>query len=204
MVIGFLASASSSFAMPSSSFEFHADLHVLECRNVFRDRLVERDLPLLGEHHDRHARDRLAHGVDAEDRILGHRRLGFGIEHADGFEIGDLAIPHDERDGARDGALRTFAAQPLRDAVEPFGRQSDLARPCGGQVLRRQTRERRKNQNERKSQRLECTHVAPPIEVRFRSPRAHRNFDTMMLTERFQSQRENEIVISLKRPRCMG
>ena len=146
---------------------FNADFHVFECRDVLRNRILEHDLALLEHHHDRDRGDRLGHGVDAEDRILGHRRLGFGIEHADGLEIRNLAVTHDHRDSARDGALRAFGAQPLGDAVEPLGRQPDVRRPGGRQVLRREVCEKRKNDNERESQGFECTHVAPPILVRF-------------------------------------
>ena len=45
--------------------------------------IVERDQPLLDQHHERDRRDRLRHRIDAEDRILAHRLLALDVRHAD-------------------------------------------------------------------------------------------------------------------------
>ena len=42
------------------------------------DRLVERDLALLDQHHERDRGDRLAHRIDAEDGVVLDRRVAPG------------------------------------------------------------------------------------------------------------------------------
>src|SRR2546422_6080835 len=49
----------------------------LERGEILRDRVVERQLPLLDEHHDAHARDGLRHGGDPEDRVAPHGEVRF-------------------------------------------------------------------------------------------------------------------------------
>jgi hypothetical protein len=102
------------------------DLWLRQCWNVLADGLIERDLAILEENHRRDGGDRLAHGVDAEDRVLRHRRLRLRIDKADVFEIGDLAVAGDEQHGAGDFALGGVGAQHLRDFPEPLAGEADL------------------------------------------------------------------------------
>src|SRR2546427_6712767 len=53
----------------------------LERGEILRDRVVERQLPLLDEHHDAHARDGLRHGGDPEDRVAPHGEVRRSEEH---------------------------------------------------------------------------------------------------------------------------
>ena len=73
-------------------------------RDPAGDRVVERNPPFLGKHHEGDARDRLGHRVDAEDRVL----LEAGVlcqrgvaEHA---LVDELALSRDEKQGARQEA----------------------------------------------------------------------------------------------------
>ena len=104
-----------------------ADFDVLEGRDVLGDRIGERQLALLEQHHRRHRGDRLGHGIDAEDRILGHRRLLLGVEAAHGLEVGDLAVPRDEQDGAGDRALGDVGLERVGDRLQALGGSPTLS-----------------------------------------------------------------------------
>ena len=53
-----------------------------ELGNVFGDRVVERQLALIDQHHGRDRRDRLGHRGDAIDRALADRHAGLGVLQA--------------------------------------------------------------------------------------------------------------------------
>ena len=76
------------------------DLEVRELGNVLRHRIVELPLAFLEQHHHRDAGDRLGHRVDAEDRVLLHRRAALQVALAGGLELHDLAVLRDHRDDA--------------------------------------------------------------------------------------------------------
>ena len=103
-----------------------ADPHLGDLRDVLPHGIAERELALLDEDHRRDRRDRLAHRVDAEDRVLRHRRLRRRIQHAHALEQRDPALPRDQEDGAGDLALLRVVAQRRHDAAQPLGRQAHL------------------------------------------------------------------------------
>ena len=71
-----------------------ADLHVGEGGDVFRDRIGDEQPSLLDQHHRRDRDDRLGHRIDAEDRVVGHRRAAG--RSAPTVPIGDLAVARDQ------------------------------------------------------------------------------------------------------------
>ena len=77
------------------------DAEVLPRRNVGLDRIVQRDLALFDQHHERDAGERLGHRIDAEDRVDGQRRVALDVSLADSAEVSDLAVPRDEGHCAR-------------------------------------------------------------------------------------------------------
>ena len=97
---------------------FDPDLHLREGGNVFRHGLVDREPPFLDQRHRRDADDRLGHGIDAEDRVLGHRRSAWS-EGAEPLGEADLAVPRDQHGDAGSAA------------------RGDLALHCRGQPIQR-------------------------------------------------------------------
>jgi hypothetical protein len=55
------------------------DLHVGELGQILRERVVELKATLLIELHERDTRDRLAHGINLNERVTAHGALGFAI-----------------------------------------------------------------------------------------------------------------------------
>ena len=95
-----------------------ADLHVGEGGNVFRDGIVELDLALLDQLHRHDGGDRLGHREQAEDGLVGDRRLGHHVLHAEGFVIDRLAVLLDQDDRAGDLAGRDLVLEELADLGE--------------------------------------------------------------------------------------
>ena len=62
------------------------------------DLVIEAEHAFLDQHHQGDGGDRLAHGVDAEDRILPHGLAAFEIHLAGHADMGDVttAIDHGE------------------------------------------------------------------------------------------------------------
>src|ERR1700730_15917545 len=106
---------------PGGTHLLDADLHVLELGEVFCDRLVERDLALLVEHHGRDLGDRLGHRIDAKNCIADHWRFGFWIEGADSLEIPELSMSCDEQYESRRLSCCCILPKNVGDAVEPLG-----------------------------------------------------------------------------------
>ena len=88
--------------------------------------IPQRESAFLVERHQGDADDRLGHGVDAEDRVVGHRPAGFPIRHAYRLPVGDLALAghHPDRPGKL--AEIDILLHGLRDAVESILRQTDF------------------------------------------------------------------------------
>ncbi|MFK4624223.1 hypothetical protein ABIF50_007529 [Bradyrhizobium diazoefficiens] len=95
-----------------------ADFHIGEGRDVFRDRIVELDLAVLDQSHRDDGRDRLAHREQAENRLVGDRRLAGHILHAEGFVIDRLAVLLDQHGCAGDLAGRDLVLEELADLGE--------------------------------------------------------------------------------------
>src|SRR5215469_6536307 len=68
----------------------HTHLEPAHLGDVLGDRLGEIELAVLPQHHGRHRRDGLAHGVDAEDGVLRHRHLG--SRRARAYRNGKIAL----------------------------------------------------------------------------------------------------------------
>ena len=103
--------------------QFAVDEHVEvgEFGNELRHRIRQRELAFLVEHHRRDGGDGLAHGVDAEQGVLGHGPVVVRATLAHRLEVHDLAVPGDEGDHARELALVHVALGRLGDAIQAFG-----------------------------------------------------------------------------------
>ncbi|MNR11717.1 hypothetical protein D3C85_1280310 [compost metagenome] len=96
------------------------DAKVLPRRDVLADRIVESDLAFLDQHHDRHRGDRLRHRVDAEDRILGQRRLPLAVGHAQHRIQHDFAAPpHLDQRAGQLAACHVGGIEKLLDPLQP-------------------------------------------------------------------------------------
>ena len=87
---------------------------------------AEREAVLLVQDHHGDAGDRLAHRVDAEERVLGHRFLRLEVAVAVRVEVRDLAAAGDQARGAGDFARLDVAVHRSVDAGEALGRETDL------------------------------------------------------------------------------
>ncbi len=97
-------------------------LHGREGREVGGDRIDEPDTPFLQESHQRGADDRLGHRVEAEDRVLRHRRARLLVAPAELSGMHDLAVPRDQRAHARKGSAFDIGQHAPVDPLEaaPF------------------------------------------------------------------------------------
>ena len=96
-----------------------ADHDVLELGKILRDRGGEIELAPIDQHHGGHAGDRLGHRGDPEDRIALQRDGLCAVAKADGLQIGDLAVPRDGRDCARESAGIDLRLFPRADPRQP-------------------------------------------------------------------------------------
>ena len=92
------------------------DAQVLPRRDVRGDVVVEAEGPFLDQHHQRHRGDRLAHRIDAEDRILAHRLVALEVHAAGHAGMRKLAAAVDHGQHARQAAAIDVAA--LHHVVE--------------------------------------------------------------------------------------
>lgn len=101
------------------------DLQVGEFGNVLGHRIVQLPLALLEQDHHGDAGDRLAHGINAEDAVLLHRRAAFQLTLAGRLQLHDLAFSrhhgHDARHVATLGDCFHFG----REQLEPLRRHAD-------------------------------------------------------------------------------
>ncbi len=94
------------------------DAGVLELGAELHQRIGQRDLALLDQHHEGDAGDRLGHARDAKDRVVLQRLAGPRV--ADARAMRDLAAPRYERRGVRQAAgVDIFGGEKGGDAVEP-------------------------------------------------------------------------------------
>ena len=73
---------------------------------IFRDRIGDRELALILQHENRNTGDWLGHGGDPEQRVGRHGPLRSDIGETAGFEVEDLILRDDDRDGAGDFVFR--------------------------------------------------------------------------------------------------
>jgi hypothetical protein len=78
------------------------------------DRLVERDAAFLEQHHEGHGGDRLGHRIDAENRVVPHRRLALEVGKALHRRVHHLAAAIDQKLGPRKPAGVDIAVLEMR------------------------------------------------------------------------------------------
>jgi hypothetical protein len=106
-------------------------------------RIVERDRAFFHQHHHGHAGDGLAHGVDAEDRVLRHRSPALHVHVSLQADVCDLTTALDQRRCAGQAASIQIALldeaiqmlQPAACKANGFGASHErfldgLLRPC--------------------------------------------------------------------------
>ena len=96
----------------------YADLHIREGGNVLRDGIVELDLSVLDQLHRHNRGDRLGQRRQAEDGLVGDRRLGHHVLHAEGFVIDLLAALPDQDVRAGNLAGRHLILEELGDLLK--------------------------------------------------------------------------------------
>ena len=97
----------------------HAHLQIGEGRDVFRDRISDQEPSLLDQHHRRDRNDRLGHRIDAEDRVVTHRRAA-GPQRADRLAVNQLAVSGDQHGDARSLLLLDLTRHDCGEPLEPF------------------------------------------------------------------------------------
>ena len=107
---------------------------VLPFRDVFVDRLVERDAAFLDQHHEGDAGDRLGHRIDAKNGVVLHRGLALDVGKALHRAVDDLAAAIDQELGSRKAAgIDVAVLQMILDAVEGgLGHAGGFGRGGGG------------------------------------------------------------------------
>ncbi len=114
------------------------DAEVLPLRDVLVHRLVDRDAPLLHQHHERDRGDRLGHRVDAEDGVVLDRRLALDIGKTLDGRMNELAAPVDDRLRAGEAArIDVVALQVILEPAEAGRRHADGFRRSGRRMQRR-------------------------------------------------------------------
>ena len=103
-------------------------LHILHRRQMFRHRIVKLQLAVFNQQHRRDRHHRFGHRVDAENRVLRHRRRSFFILKTDRFVIDQLIFAHDHHHCARQLALFDFLFEHLGDFRESLGGKSHRGR----------------------------------------------------------------------------
>jgi hypothetical protein len=105
----------------------HPDLMILPGREEAAHRVVQLEVAALIEAHQRHGGDRLAHRIDAEDGVVGHRLAALPVHLAERAKVGEVAVPGDRDLAAGDLAgADVVAFQVVGDAFEPGGREAGL------------------------------------------------------------------------------
>src|SRR5882762_7211637 len=94
-------------------------LHLIESGYEFGNRIVEKELALLVQHHHGRAGDRLGHRRHAEDGVRLHRLPGVQILKAEPFEVSQLAAPHDRDVNASELLPLDRTLEYLVNALQP-------------------------------------------------------------------------------------
>ena len=115
----------------------HPDLHILELRQILRDRRHHVDLALFGQHHHGDARHRLRHRENAKDAVHLHGDLFLAILITNRLAVDNLSIARNHKHRARDRALIYFGLEKLRNAVEPVGSEAGFLRTAEFRLLLR-------------------------------------------------------------------
>ena len=94
-------------------------------RQPLRDRIVEQELAVFPQHHQRRGHDRLGHRREGEDRVLLHRLVLFLVAPALRLEVDDLALARDQRHRAGNLVGVDVVLDEGVDALEPLRRHAD-------------------------------------------------------------------------------
>ncbi len=96
----------------------------VERGEVLRDRILEPDAPVVGEHEHRGADDRLGHRAHAKEAARLERELGFAIRVAEGRVLNRATVLDDEQLGADDFVCVDEPLDELVQARESGGRDA--------------------------------------------------------------------------------
>src|SRR5215813_3959041 len=94
------------------------DLEIGELREIFRDRIGERQLALLSEDQRGNRYEWLPHRIQAKDGIPGHRRAGCWIALSERLEVRDFAFASNQDDRARESFIRDLGLDRLSEPLE--------------------------------------------------------------------------------------
>ena len=139
----------------------NAHLEIRELGQILRDGIAQHQPPLFDEHHRGDRRERLGHRIEAEDRVLRHRRSRDGIALADALEVGDLPLAGHQGDGARVLATGYLGLHDLGRPREALGREPDFLGLGGRQAVGPdEGREQKRDEDGNESR--ESRHGGPP------------------------------------------
>ena len=119
-----------------------ADQHLRrgEAGQVARQRILQRELAFLHQHHHRDRGHRLGHRVDAEDRVPAHRFAPCEVAMAIGLPVHEAAVARHQGDATEvavvAGGVAHVVVQPLQarrgDALRVGAGFRQRRRRCGG------------------------------------------------------------------------
>ena len=79
-ILSHVAQETPALAQPALEFVLDGDVELRELRQIHSHGVAEPQPAILDQHHGGDRGERLRHGVEAEDRVLRHRRASLGIE----------------------------------------------------------------------------------------------------------------------------
>ena len=94
-------------------------------RDVLRDRVVQLERAFFVQHHQRDAGDRLAHRIDAENRVARDRRRAFDVAFAVGEEMRLFAVARNQAQIAGQLAAVDVTFDERLDVAEFFVREAE-------------------------------------------------------------------------------
>jgi hypothetical protein len=109
-----------------------------EPRQIFRDRIVQSDLPLFDQHHDRRRGHRLGHRRNAEDGVLLHREVPRHILLAERLVVEDAVAADHHRHHAGHFAAGHRVAQERRQGGLALGGHRWISRRDHADAERRE------------------------------------------------------------------
>ena len=121
---------------PSPSFARREDVECGQRGKILSHRIVELEAPLLVQHHDRDARDRLRHRGDPKDRVNPHRRTRGSVGHAVGSYVSLAAFPRHQGDRPPDRSVVHVALHDLLESGQTRFGETNVRRRNGRKPLR--------------------------------------------------------------------
>src|SRR6185369_10466851 len=105
----------------------------LECRDVFRNRIGEKEFAFFFEHHHRNGGDGLGHRGDAENRVDLHGPAALDVLESTGVHVHDFSVACHERYDTTDFMAIDVVLHPLVQAVDTLGGDADTIGGCDWQ-----------------------------------------------------------------------